>query len=136
MLWCRFQHIESIKPRSYPRPCIVTWVSDPPADSATPYRIRIVYGTSKFTGRPRRSEFDIDPIKHPAAYEAAGLTKPTRFDLEKVVVVNYNEMYFALAPNGSLPVGPTPRLGTLHASRMSVLIDANEFAKTKGGHRR
>lgn len=49
-----------------------------------------MYGTSKFTGRPRGSEFDIDPIKHPAAYQAAALTKPTRFDLEKGVVVNYS----------------------------------------------
>jgi hypothetical protein len=101
-----------------------------------PYRIRVVYGTSQFTGPPRGSEFDIDPIEHPAAYQAAGLTKPTRFSLEKAVVVNYDEMYFALAPNGSLPAGPTPRLGTLHASRMSALIDANEFVKKKGARRR
>lgn len=136
VLWCRFPHVEAIKPGPYPRPCIVTWVSDPPDDPARPYRVRVVYGTSRFTGRPRGSEFDIDPVAHPAAYQAAGLTKPTRFNLEKSVVVNYDDMYFALAPNGPLPAGPTPRLGTLHASRMSALQEANKFMQKKGARRR
>lgn len=136
VLWCRFPHVESIRPGPYPRPCIVTWVSDLPDDPETTYRVRVVYGTSQFSGLPRGSEFDIDPTEHPASYQAAGLSKPTRFNLEKTVVVNYDEMFFALAPNGLLPAGPTPRLGTLHASRVNALIAANDFVKKKGARRR
>lgn len=101
-----------------------------------PYRVRVVYGTSQFRGQPRGAEFDIHPVEHPTAYHLAGLTKPTRFSLEKMVVVNYDDMYFAPAPNGALPAGPTPRLGTLHASRMNALLAANAFVQKKGGRGR
>lgn len=97
----------------------------------------MIYGTSSFKGAPRPTEFDIDPLVHAAAYRQAGLSEPTRFNLLKTVVVNYDDMFFALAPNGKgLSLGPTPRLGTLHPSRYRALQDANAAVLEKGARRR
>ena len=136
ILWCRFPEVEGIRPGPKPRPCIVVWVSDVPPPG-NPFRIRVVYGTSSFRGAPRPTEFDIDPLVHAAAYRQAGLSEPTRFNLLKTVVVNYDDMFFTLAPNGKgLPHGPTPRLGTLHPSRYRALQDANAAVLEKGARRR
>ncbi len=136
VLWCRFPEVEGIRPGPKPRPCIVVWVSDVPAAGA-PFRLRVVYGTSSFKGLPRSTEFDIDPAQHPAAYRQAGLSERTRFNLLKAVVVNYDDMFFALAPNGKgRPAGPTPRLGSLHPSRYRALQDANAAVQEKGRRRR
>ncbi len=97
----------------------------------------MVYGTSSFRGLPGRTEFDIDPAAHPVAYLQAGLSEPTRFNLLKTVVVNYDQMYFALAPNGKgRPPGPTPRMGVLHPSRYRALQEAHAAVVEKGVGRR
>lgn len=136
VLWCRFPEVEGIHPGPKPRPCIVTWISDDPGPGR-PYRIRVTYGTSSFKALPRPTEFDIDPVAHPAAYRQAGLSEPTRFNLLKTVVINYDDLFFALAPNGKgLPPGPTPRLGVLHPSRYRALHDCNTAVIEKGSRRR
>jgi hypothetical protein len=71
-------------------------------------------------------------VEHPAAYLQAGLSKATRFDLAKAVVVNYDETYFSLAPNGNRAAGPTPRLGVLHPSRYRALQEADSAVAAKG----
>jgi len=96
----------------------------------------VVYGTSSFSGAPRSTEFDIDPVVHAAAYVQAGLSKPTRFNLLKAVVVNYDDMYFGLAPNGNRSPETTPKLGTLHASRYRALREAHSVVVEMGQRRR
>lgn len=131
ILWCRFPEVEGIRPGPKPRPCIASWISDAP-EAGQPFRVRVIYGTSSFRGPPRPTEFDIDPVEHPAAYLHAGLSKATRFDLAKAVVVNYDDMYFSLAPNGNRVPGPTPRLGVLHPSRYRALQEADRAVATRG----
>ena len=131
ILWCRFPKVEGIRPGPKPRPCIVSWVSDAP-EAGQPYRVLVIYGTSSFRSPPRPTELDLDPDQHRAAYQQAGLSQATRFDLGKAVVVNYDEMYFALAPNGNQAPGPTPRLGVLHPSRYRALQDADRAVAAKG----
>lgn len=131
ILWCRFPEVEGIRPGPKPRPCIASWISDAP-EAGQPFRVRVLYGTSSFRGPPRSTEFDISPDEHPAAYLQAGLSKATRFDLVKAVVVNYDDMYFSLAPNGNRAPGPTPRLGGLHPSRYRALLEAHRAVGTKG----
>lgn len=125
VLWCRFPEIEGVKPGPKPRPCVVLWVSDPPPDADTPYRVRVVYGTTKIKGNTLPHEADIDPVSNPAAYKAAGLSYPTRFNFKKVVVLNYDEMFFERAPCGEkvAPL-PSPRMGTLHPSMMRAFFAA------------
>jgi hypothetical protein len=136
ILWCRFPEVEGIKPAVKPRPCLVIWVSDPPEDDA-PYRVRVVYGTSRLRGFPRETEFDIDPASNPEAGKLAGLSWPTRFDFAKAVVINYDEMFFAAAPNGpNLPPGPTPKLGTLHPSLFRAARGAHDAMVSRGKKRR
>lgn len=136
ILWCRFPEIESIKPAVKPRPCLVTWVSDPSGDDSS-YRIRVVYGTSRLRGAAREWEFDIDPIANPVAAKQAGLSWPTRFDFSKAVVVNYDDMYFAPAPGGPrLPAATSPRLGTLHPSCFAAARRAHEAVAARGKRRR
>jgi hypothetical protein len=135
ILWCRFPEVENIRPAAKPRPCLVTWVSDAPADNSA-YRIRVVYGTSRLRGTPRATEFDIDPVANPAAGRQAGLSWPTRFNFAKAVVVNYDEMFFAPAPAGpNQPPGNSPRLGTLPPSCFAAARQAHDEVAARGKRR-
>ena len=129
VLWCRFPEIEGIKPGAKPRPCIVLWVSDPPSAPDIPYRVRVVYGTTKIRGKALPHEADIDPVSNPSAYQASGLAYPTRFNFKKLVVVNYDDMFFERAPRGGkvAPL-PSPRMGTLHPSMMRAFSAAYSAA--------
>ncbi len=132
VLWCRFPEIEGIKPGPKPRPCVAIWVSDPPPDSDTPYRVRVVYGTTKIKGKALPHEADIDQVSNPVAYKAAGLSYSTRFNFKKVVVLNYDEMYFDRAPRGeNIAPLPSPRMGSLHPSMMRAFSAAYSVVRDR-----
>lgn len=117
IVWCRFPRREEIRPAAKKRPALVLSIMD----HAAPVRVRVAYGTSKGLDRMRPTEFAITPADA-AAYALSGLSFPTKFCMTNVVVLPYTHTWFAPAPG--IPIGPTPRMGTLHAS----LVKAAERA--------
>jgi len=49
-----------------------------------------------------------------SAYEAAGLSYDTKFDLKQTIDLPYTTDWFSVPP--AAPHGQTPKLGTLHPS--------------------
>jgi hypothetical protein len=52
--------------------------------------------------------------QNPAAYEAAGLSHDTKFDLKQALDLPYTGEWFSVPP--AAPYGQAPKLGTLHPS--------------------
>jgi len=48
------------------------------------------------------------------SFDAAGLSHPTKFDLGRTFELDYNDVWFAVAPGA--PYGQIPKLGLLHPS--------------------
>ena len=59
-------------------------------------------------------EFSILRALNPAAYDAAGLSYDTKFDLKQILDLPYTTEWFSVPP--AAPHGQTPKLGTLHPS--------------------
>ena len=98
-------------PRPKPRPALILAVFD---DDAPQFTVRVAYGTSQRTTTLRRGEFSILRDRSSAAYEAAGLSYDTRFDLKQAIDLPYSTEWFSVPPAASH--GQTPTLGTLHPS--------------------
>lgn len=76
--------------------------------------MRVAYGTSQRTITLYRGEFAILRERNAAAYETAGLSHDTKFDLKQAVDLPYTTKWFSVPP--AAPHGHTPMLGTLHPS--------------------
>jgi len=76
--------------------------------------VRVAYGTSQRPTTLHRGEFTILRQLNPAAYEAAGLSYDTKFDLKQTLDLPYTTEWFSVPP--AAPHGQSPRLGTLHPS--------------------
>ena len=111
IVWCRFPVQEGISPAHKPRPALVIDVDD----ARSPVRVRVAYGTSRVVGRRGLGEFAIQP-SNGNAFKVSGLSVATKFSFRKAVVLDYDELWFDLAPGD--PPGETPVLGILHASLM------------------
>ena len=109
IVWCHFP--DSINPRPKPRPALVLTVFD---DDDPEFVVRVVYGTSQRTPELHRGEFVIARAQNPAAYEAAGLSYDTKFNMKQVIDLPYTTQWFSVPP--SAPHGQKPMLGTLHPS--------------------
>jgi hypothetical protein len=109
IVWCHFP--DDITPRPKPRPALILAVWD---DDAPPFGVRVAYGTSQRTTRLFRGEFAILRERNPAAYDAAGLSYDTKFDLRQAIDLPYTTEWFSVPPRA--PHGQTPKLGTLHPS--------------------
>jgi hypothetical protein len=109
IVWCRFPH--NINPRPKLRPALILVVFD---DDAPQFEVRVAYGTSQRTTVLYRGEFAILRERNPAAYEAAGLSYDTKFDLRHVVDLPYTAEWFSVPP--AAPLGEKPTMGTLHPS--------------------
>ena len=116
IVWCRFPEVEGIKPGPKSRPALVLSVMD---DSRAP-RVRVVYGTSQKLVPIRRGELLIRR-EDAAAFKMSGLSFPTKFSFNKIVVVPYTDVWFQRAPLTSGLTAPTPRMGTLHPMLMNDL---------------
>ncbi len=114
IVWCHFP--DDIHPKAKPRPALILAVFD---DAAPKFEVRVVYGTSQRTTSLYRGEFAILRDRNPAAYEAAGLSYDTKFDLKQVLDLPYTTDWFSVPP--AAPHGQIPKLGTLHPSLMRVL---------------
>jgi hypothetical protein len=109
IVWCHFP--DNINPRPKPRPALILVVFD---DEAPHFEVRVAYGTSQRTTMLHRGEVAILRNRNRTAYEAAGLSYDTKFDLKQAIDLPYTTEWFSVPP--SAPHGQTPKLGTLHPS--------------------
>jgi hypothetical protein len=109
IVWCHFP--DNINPRPKPRPALILAVFD---DDAPHFHVRVAYGTSQRTTALHSGEFSILRSRNPAAYEAAGLSYDTKFNLKQAIDLPYSTDWFSVPP--AAPHGQNPKLGTLHPS--------------------
>ena len=76
--------------------------------------VRVADGTSQRTTTLRRGELSILRDRNLAAYEPAGLSFDTKFDLKQALDLPYTTEWFSVPP--AAPYGQSPKLGTLHPS--------------------
>ena len=109
IVWCRFPEERLPKPGPKARPALVLQVGE---DQGRPV-VAVAYGTSQKVDRLYPGEFVIALLDR-EAYDAAGLSHPTKFDLRRTFELDYNDTWFAVAPGA--PYGQSPKLGLLHPS--------------------
>jgi hypothetical protein len=122
IVWCHFP--DNIHPRPKPRPALIVSVFD---GAATQFDVRVAYGTSKRTTTLYRGEFAILRTRNPIAFEAAGLSYDTKFNLGQLLDLPYTSTWFSVPPNA--PFGQCPKLGLLHPSLMRALEAAYRAAQ-------
>lgn len=111
VVWCRFPQKELPGPGPQPRPALVLRVGEHQGHPV----VEACYGTSQKVNQLYAGEFAITPADD-AAFTAAGLSYPTKFNLGETFELDFNELWFAVPPGA--PHGQTPKLGLLHPSLM------------------
>jgi len=111
IVWCRYPQSQLSGPGPKARPALVLRVGE---DQGRPV-VEVAHGTSQKVDRLYAGEFAITPGDQ-AAYEAAGLSYPTKFNLGETFELDFNDEWFAVPPG--TPHGQTPKLGVLHPSLM------------------
>ena len=111
IVWCRFPEDKLSAPGPKARPALVLRVGE---EQGHPV-VEVAYGTSRKVDALFSGEFAITPADQ-AAYEAAGLSYPTKFNLGETFELDFNDEWFAVPPRA--PHGQTPKLGVLHPSLM------------------
>ena len=71
--------------------------------------------------------FSILRERNPVAYDAAGLSYDTKFDLKQTLDLPYTTEWFSVSP--AAPHGQTPKLGTLHPSLVRAVQAAFRVAR-------
>ena len=95
-------------------------------DDAPNFEVRVAYGTSKRCTTLHGGKFTISSTVNRSAYDMAGLSYDTKFDLKRAVDLPYTSEWFAVPL--AAPHGQTPKLGTLHPSLMPALQAAYKAA--------
>ena len=111
IVWCRFPEEKLLASETKARPALVLRVGE---DQGHPV-VEVAYGTSQKVDSLYAGEFAITPADR-AAYEAAGLGYPTKFNLGETFELDFNDEWLAVPPGA--PFGQTPKLGSLHPSLM------------------
>jgi hypothetical protein len=109
IVWCRFPQSKLRAPGPKSRPALILKVGEDRGRTL----VEAAYGTSRKLETLHPGEFAITPADE-AAYEASGLSYPTKFNLGETYELDYNDEWFAV-PAGA-PYGQTPKLGVLHPS--------------------
>jgi hypothetical protein len=122
IVWCHFP--DDINPRPKPRPALILVVFD---DDAPQFTVRVAYVTSQRTTTLHQGEFAILRDRSPAAFEAAGLSYDTKFDLGKSLDLPYTTEWFKVPP--AAPHCQFPKLGTLHPSLVRAVQAAHRASK-------
>lgn len=122
ILWCHFP--DQVHPRPKPRPALVLTVFD---DDAPQFHVRVAYGTSQRTTTLYQGEFAVLRERNLAAYEAAGLSYDTKFNLKQAIDLPFSTDWFSVPP--AAPHGQTPKLGTLHPSLVRAVQAAHAAAQ-------
>lgn len=115
IVWCRFPQLPHRNPGPKPRPALVCGITEQ-EDGVS---VTVAYGTSQGLNRLHRGEFAITKLGNPAAYNSAGLSFDTKFDLRQLVELPWSEDFFAVPAQA--PHGQNPKLGNLHASMMRAV---------------
>jgi hypothetical protein len=121
ILWCRFPQRGVPGPGPKARPALVTAVGQ--ADNGP--TAFVAYGTSQKVDRLFAGEFAILSAEH-SAFSASGLSSSTKFDLARIFELDFNNIWFAVAPG--TPYGQTPKLGILHPSLVRRAKAAHDAA--------
>lgn len=108
IVWCRFPQRPRDVPGPKPRPALVLAVTEH-EDGIV---VTVAYGTSQKVQQLAAGEFAIRKAENKAAYELAGLSYDTKFDLRNRVELPWNDTFFAVPSNPAH--GQTPKLGSLH----------------------
>ena len=108
IVWCRFPE-ELPGPGPKPRPALVLQVGE---TGGRPV-VEVAYGTSRKVDQLYAGEFAISPADGDA-FDAAGLSHATKFNLARTFELDYNDTWFGVAPGA--PHGQGPKLGLLHPS--------------------
>lgn len=108
IVWCHFPQSKQLQPGPKPRPALILSVFD---DDNPLFRVLVAYGTSQKTDKLFPGEIRIGP-EDGEAYQLAGLSFATKFNLGATVELPYDSVWFAVPPTA--PFGPTPKLGVLH----------------------
>jgi len=124
IVWCRFPQRNIPGPGPKPRPALVLRVGE----HAGQIVVEVCYGTSRKTGQLYAGEFAITPADS-AAYVTSGLSYPTKFNLRETFELDFNDIWFGVAPGA--PHGQTPKLGLLHPSLMRRVAAAARGAKRR-----
>jgi len=124
IVWCRFPQRGLPGPGPKPRPALVLRVGEHEGHPV----VEVCYGTSQKTDQLYAGEFAITPIDD-AGFSAAGLSYPTKFNLGETFELDFNDVWFAIAPGA--PHGQTPKLGILHPSLMRRAAAAARAAKKR-----
>jgi hypothetical protein len=115
ILWCHFP--DSINtPQIKPRPALVISVYE--GEYNDEFSVDVAYGTSQRLDSIYRGEFAIYQSKNKVAYEQAGLSYDTKFDLKQIVLIEYSTQWFSVPPKS---IFQSPKLGSLHISMMKEL---------------
>ena len=118
IVWCRFPQRPRDVPGPKPRPALVVSVTEHEDGIA----VTVVYGTSQKLDRLVAGEFAIRKVANKTAYEIAGLSYDTKFDLRNRIELPCDDRFFAVPPNPAH--GRTPKLGSLHIGMMRALAAA------------
>jgi PemK-like, MazF-like toxin of type II toxin-antitoxin system len=121
IVWCRFPERKLSGRGPKLRPALVLRIGEADGHPV----VEVAYGTSQKVDSLYAGEFAITPSDGPA-YEAAGLSFPTKFNLRETFELDFNGEWFALPPGA--PFGQTPKLGVLHPSLMRRARAAFEAA--------
>ncbi|MBT9588179.1 hypothetical protein IV102_32880 [bacterium] len=71
------------------------------------FKVLVAFGTSQRTDKLQLEEFVLDQKRHADAFQAAGLAYTTKFDLSRLVALDYTEEWFTTRGT------TTPVLGTI-----------------------
>ena len=124
IVYCRFpQRKGVVGPK--PRPALV--VGQVALDDGTP-GLQVAYGTSQKTNDLHSGEFAIRSTDA-EAFQAAGLSYDTKFDLGNCETLPYDEDWFSVPKPPRF--GNTPKLGVLHPSLFLRAKAAYDAAKAK-----
>ncbi len=115
ILWCHFPDNINV-PQIKPRPALVISVYE--GEFYDEFSIEVAYGTSQKIDKLYQGEFSICKEKNQVAYQQAGLSYDTKFDLNQIVLLKYTTPWFSIPPKS---IFQTPKLGNLHISMMQEL---------------
>jgi hypothetical protein len=125
IVWCHFPLSQRLVPGPKPRPALIVTVFD---DADPAFRVLVAYGTSQKTERLYAGEFRIAP-EDGEAYQLAGLSFATKFNLATALELPYDSTWFTVPPGA--PFGQTPKLGMLHPILVRKAAAAWKAANTR-----
>jgi hypothetical protein len=125
LVWCHFPESPALEPGPKPRPALVLSVEIRDDGIA----VSVVYGTSQRVDRLKVGEFAISRTTTPDAFQLAGLAYDTKFDFKVTVALPWAEPFFKVPPQPRH--GQSPKLGTLHPSRMRTAKAAHGAAASR-----